>query len=102
MPVHGAENVVALLLLLLLTTIRCTAKCIHVYDLAVKQRIVRPVLQLPFGDAGGGSSGTHASGINVLTLNAQVGQIMVAVACLAVVQASCVLLVNTQCHNSFH
>lgn len=69
------------------------------YDLAVKQRIVRPVLQLPFGDAGGGSSGTPASGVNVLTLNEQVGHVTAAVACLVVVQASCVLLVKTQCHN---
>jgi hypothetical protein len=46
-----------------------TASCIHVYDLAVKQRIVRPVLQLPVADAVAASQG----GVNVLLFNEQVG-----------------------------
>jgi hypothetical protein len=60
-----------------------TAGCIHVYDLAVKQRIVRPVLQLPFGDAGGGSSGsgTAASSINVMSFNTQVGCQLICSSC---------------------
>jgi hypothetical protein len=49
---------------------------LHIYDLAVKQRIVRPVLQLPFGDANANSR----SRINTLTFNAQVPGLLAAAA----------------------
>jgi hypothetical protein len=52
------------------------ANCIHIYDLAVKHRIVRPVLQLPFGDMSTNSS----TRIDVLTFNAQVPGLLAAAA----------------------
>lgn len=54
---------------MLLSAVLPTASCIHVYDLAVKQRIVRPVLQLPVADAVAASQ----AGVNVLLFNEQVG-----------------------------
>lgn len=55
----------------------CAGKCIHMYDLAVKQRIVRPILQLAVGDA---STSSSNSSINAMAVNAQVPSMLAAAA----------------------
>lgn len=52
------------------------AKCIHIYDLAVKQPIVRPVLQLPFSDTGTAGGGS----VNCLAFNTHIPNMLTAAA----------------------
>jgi len=52
------------------------AKRIYIYDLAVRQRIVQPVVQLPFADAGA----ANASSVNVITFNSTIPGMLAAAA----------------------